>query len=253
MKLVSRGHTEGFYYKPRIDFSMLEEHHEGLVAMTACAGGIISPHLISGDYDKAKRIATKFKNLFEDDFYIEIQDHGLNYEVKVRESAPKLAAELGIKLVATNDCHYIEQRHAIAHNVLLLIRDANSKEPPNVNVLKYGTDQNYFRSGAEMHKLFSEWPESIESTLEIEEKCNVSCFLERFQNAGVPDSGRERNYYSGCLSRTSHEQRTCRRFPAMTREIEDRSNFELNVINKMGYAGYFLIVQDFIAAARPGE
>src|ERR1019366_5426462 len=98
MKLVTRGHTEGFYYKPRIDFSMLEEHHEGLIAMTTCAGGIISPHLISGDYGKAKRIATKFKGLFEDDFYIEIQDHGLDYEVKVRESAPKLAHELGVKL-----------------------------------------------------------------------------------------------------------------------------------------------------------
>lgn len=249
MKLVTRGHTEGFYYKPRIDFSMLEEHRDGLVAMTACAGGIISPHLISGDYEKAKRIATKFKNLFEDDFYVEIQDHGLNYELKVRESAPKLAKELGIKLVATNDCHYIEQRHALAHNVLLLIRDANSKEPPNVNVLKYGTDQNYFRSGAEMHKLFSEWPESIESTLEIEEKCNVS-FSKDFKMPAFPipaDTGiTEPNDYLEHLT----NQGLARRFPAITREIEDRSNFELNVIKKMGYAGYFLIVQDFIAAAR---
>jgi len=249
MKLVSRGHTEGFYYKPRIDFSMLEEHHEGLVAMTACAGGIISPHLISGDYEKAKRIATKFKNLFGDDFYIEIQDHGLKYEVKVRESAPKLAKELGIKLVATNDCHYIEQRHALAHNVLLMIRDANSKEPPNVNVLKYGTDQNYFRSGAEMHKLFSEWPESIETTLEIEEKCNVS-FSKDFKMPAFPipvESGiTTPDAYLEHLTSKGLD----RRFPVMTREIEDRSNFELNVIKKMGYAGYFLIVQDFIAAAR---
>jgi len=249
MKLVSRGHTEGFYYKPRIDFSMLEEHHEGLIAMTACAGGIISPHLISGNYEKAKRIATQFKNLFGDDFYIEIQDHGLSGEVKVREAAPKLANELGVKLVATNDCHYIEQRHAIAHNVLLNIRDANSKEPPNVNKLKYGTDQNYFRSGAEMHKLFSEWPESIETTLEIEEKCNVS-FSKDFKMPAFPIPPESGITTSDAYLEHLTSKGLARRFPAMTREIEDRSNFELEVIKKMGYAGYFLIVQDFIAAAR---
>lgn len=249
MKLVTRGHTEGFYYKPRIDFSMLEEHHEGLVALTACAGGIISPHLISGDYDKAKRIATKFKTLFEDDFYIEIQDHGLAYEVKVRESAPKLAKELNIKLVATNDCHYIEQRHAVAHNVLLHIRDANSKEPPNVNVLKYGTDQNYFRSGKEMHKLFSEWPESIESTLEIEEKCNITLSKDFKMPAFPipPESGITTP--DGYLEHLT-KKGLAHRFPALTREVEERAEFELSVINKMGYAGYFLIVQDFINAAR---
>ncbi len=249
MKLVSRGHTEGFYYKPRIDFEMLREHREGLLATTACAGGIVSPHLITGDYEKAKRIAKKFKDLFEDDFYIEIQDHGLNFETKVRELAPKLAQELGIKLVATNDCHYIEQKHALAHNVLLHIRDANAKEPPDVNKLKYGTDQNYFRSAKEMHKLFSSWPDAIESTLEIEEKCNVS-FSKDFKMPAFPipaDTGiTTPDDYLKHLTEKGLE----RRFTAMTKEIEDRSNFELSVINKMGYAGYFLIVQDFISAAR---
>ncbi len=249
MKLVTLGHTEGFYYKPRIDFEMLQKHRDGLLAMTACAGGIISPHLISGDYDKAKRIASKFKNLFEDDFYIEIQDHGLAPEVKVREAAPKLARELGIKLVATNDCHYIEQRHAIAHNVLLHIRDAGGKDTPDVNKLKYGTDQNYFRNAKEMHKLFAEWPEAIESTLEIEAKCNVS-FSKDLKMPAFPIPAEmgtvTPDEYLQHLTRKGLD----RRFTSMTSEIEERANFELSVINKMGYAGYFLIVQDFIAAAR---
>jgi DNA polymerase-3 subunit alpha len=250
MKLVTLGHTEGFYYKPRIDFAMLTEHHEGLIATTACAGGIVSPHLISGDYDKARRVATKFKDLFQDDFYIEIQDHGLAPEVKVREAAPKLARELGIKLVATNDCHYIEQRHAVAHNVLLHIRDAGGKETPDVNKLKYGTDKNYFRSAKEMHKLFAEWPEAIETTLEIEEKCNITLSKD-FKMPAFPipaESGAATlEEYLDHLTKNGLD----RRFSGtMTREIEDRTAFELGVINKMGYAGYFLIVQDFISAAR---
>ncbi len=249
MKLVTLGHTEGFYYKPRIDFAMLQEHHEGLIATTACAGGIISPHLISGDYEKAKRIATNFKDLFGEDFYIEIQDHGLAPEVKVRDAAPKLARELGVKLVATNDCHYIEQRHAVAHNVLLHIRDAGGKETPDVNKLKYGTDQNYFRSAKEMHKLFAKWPEAIETTLEIEEKCNVSFSKDLKMPAFPipPDSGAATlEEYLEQLTQRGLD----RRFTSMTREIEDRTTFELDVIKKMGFAGYFLIVQDFIAAAR---
>ena len=249
MKLVTKGHTDGFYYKPRIDFSMLEEYRDGLVALSACAGGIISPHLISGDYERAKRVGTKFKDLFGDDFYIEIQDHGLAPEVKVREGAPRLAKELGLKLVATNDCHYIEQRHAVAHNVLLHIRDASAKDTPDVNVLKYGTDQNYFRSTKEMVKLFSEWPESIETTLEIEEKCNVS-FSKDFKMPAFPIPAETGITTPDEYLKHLTQKGLNKRFSAMTKEVEDRANFELSVINKMGYAGYFLIVQDFIAAAR---
>ena len=248
MKLVTRGHTEGFYYKPRIDTYMLEEHHEGLIAMSACAGGVISPHLISGDYEKAKRIGARFKDIFGRDFYIEIQDHNIDNERLVREQAPKLAKELGLKLVATNDCHYIEQRHAIAHNILLHIKDSG-KENSKITDLRYGTDQVYFRSSNEMIKLFSEWPEALDSTLEIEEQCNVS-FSKDFKMPKFPipeDTGiTTLEEYLEHLT----NQGLDRRFPVMTREIEERSTFELGVIKKMGYAGYFLIVQDFIAAAR---
>ncbi len=249
MKLVTLGHTDGFYYKPRIDMPMLEQYHEGLIATTACSGGIIGPYLVTGEYDRAKQIATRFRDLFDTDFYIEIQDHGLDREAALREHAPRLAKELGVKLVATNDCHYIEQAHAIPHNVLLLIRDASGRETPDVNNLKYGTDTNYFRSAKEMHKLFSKWPEAIESTMEIEEKCDVT-FSKDFKMPAFPipaDSGAGTlDEYLDQLTRKGID----RRFSSMTKEIEERADFELSVIKKMGYAGYFLIVQDFIAAAR---
>jgi DNA polymerase III subunit alpha len=248
MKLVTRGHTEGFYYKPRIDTYMLEEHREGLIALSACAGGVISPHLISGDYERAKRIGTRFKDIFDRDFYIEIQDHGIAHEKLVRDGAPRLAKELGLKLVATNDCHYIEQRHAIAHNILLHIKDSG-KDESKITDLRYGTDQVYFRSAKEMVKLFSEWPEALDSTMEIEEQCNVS-FSKDFKMPKFPIP--EETGITTLEEYLDHltKQGLDRRFPTMTREVEDRAEFELGVINKMGYAGYFLIVQDFIAAAR---
>lgn len=248
MKLVTKGHTDGFYYKPRIDTYMLEEYREDLVALSACAGGVISPHLIAGDYDSAKRVATRFKDIFDDDFYIEIQDHGLEPEQRVRELAPKLAKEMGLKLVATNDCHYIEQKHAIAHNILLHIKDSG-KELPNINNLRYKTDQVYFRSSKEMHKLFKEWPEAIESTLEIESKIDLTMSKEfKMPKFPIPpETGLETlEDYLEHLTKQGLDKR----FPKMTREVEERAEFELNVIKKMGYSGYFLIVQDFIQAAR---
>ncbi|MDP4197964.1 MAG: DNA polymerase III subunit alpha [Bacteroidota bacterium] len=249
MKLVSRGHTEGFYYKPRIDWSMLEENHEGLIATTACSGGIIGPSLVSGDYEKAKRIATRFRDVFDKDFYLEIQDHGLEREIAVREHSPRLAKELGIKLVGTNDCHYVRQSHAVAHNVLLMIRDSSSKDTPNVHNLKYGTDTNYFRSAKEMTKLFSQWPEAIDSTLEIMEKCDLTLSKDFKMPAFPipPESGTQT--LEAYLEHLTNEGLS-KRFSQSSREIEDRAEFELGVINRMGYAGYFLIVQDFIAAAR---
>ena len=150
-KLSTLAHTEGFYYRPRIDLELLKKYKEGLICTSACAGGIIAPHLINGDYDKARQTAKTFKEIFEDDFYLEIQDHGMDIEKPVLENMPKLANELNIKLVATNDCHYIEPEHAIPHNILLNLSDKNGAD---YTQLRYGTDQIYFKSAKEMVKLF---------------------------------------------------------------------------------------------------
>ena len=125
-RLVSLGHLEGFYYKPRIDLELLRRYSQDLVALSACPSGVVSHHLVNGDYETARTIASTFKELFRDDFYLEIQNHSLEKERPILEQMPKLAKELEIKLIATNDVHYVAQSHSIAHNVMLLIPDSGS-------------------------------------------------------------------------------------------------------------------------------
>ena len=174
-KLSTLGHTEGFYYKPRIDLELLRKYNEGIICSSACAGGVVSVHLRNGDYQKAKETAITYKEIFGDDFYLEVQNHNMDVEKPILEGMPKLSKELGIKLVATNDCHYIEPDHAIAHNILLLLADKTGQDYRN---LRYGTDQVYFKSQEEMIKLFKDYKGAIENTLEIESKVDLGLDFE---------------------------------------------------------------------------
>jgi DNA polymerase-3 subunit alpha len=174
LKLASLAHTEGFYYKPRIDTDLLRQHSEGLVALSACAGGVVSRHLVKGDYQEAKESAIIYKEIFDRDFYLEIQNHGMDIEKPVLENMPKLAKELGLKLIATNDIHYIKHEHYIPHNIYLYISTDLSRDKEGKNMetdLRYGTDQVYFKTAEQMCELFKNYPEAIESTLEVAEKC----------------------------------------------------------------------------------
>ena len=246
-KLSTLGHTEGFYYKPRIDMELLEKYKEGLICTTACAGGVVSTHLVNGNFEKAREVAKKFKDIFENDFYLEIQDHGMDVDKPILESMPKLSKELGIKLVATNDCHYIEPDHAIAHNILLLLSDKNGTD---YTQLRYGTDQVYFKSSDEMTKLFKKFKGASEHTLEIDEKINLKLDFEghHFPNFPIPKESKAKNLdeYIELLARQGLEKK----FKVITPEIEDRFNFEIKTINEMGFPGYFLVVADFINAAK---
>jgi DNA polymerase III subunit alpha len=250
IKLSTLGHTEGFYYKPRIDVDLLKEYSEGVLCLSACAGGIVSAHLVDGNYDAAKETAILYKEIFGDDFYLEIQNHAYAPEKFVLEGMPRLARELGLKLIGTNDIHYIEKDHAIPHNVLLKIPDANSTNAQDIDVLRYGTDQIYFKSAAEMHAVFEEWPEAIESTLEVAEKCNVELDLKTNHMPKFPipaDAGvQSLDEYFEKLTLEGIRKR----YDILTPEIEERVRKEIEVITSMGYAGYFLIVYDFIRAAR---
>ncbi len=249
MKLVTKGHTEGFYYKPRIDTELLKEYGEGLIALSACAGGVISPYLIAGDYDHAKKVAGIYKDIFGDDFYVEIQNHHLEGEQKVLALAPKLAKEMGLKLIATNDCHYIKPEHAVPHNVLMYIKDADKDSPPDVNILKYGSAENYFRTAKEMKELFKDYEGAIENSLEIADKCDLVLSKElKMPSFPIPEG-------SGVTTLDDYLEKLTwegidKRYTSLNTETKDRARFELDVIKKMGYPGYFLIVQDFIAAAR---
>jgi len=250
IRLVSLGHTEGFYYKPRIDMELLQKYAEGLIALSACPSGVVSHHLVNGNFNEARTMAATFRDLFKDDFYLEIQNHDLEKEAPILAGMPKLAKELDIKLIATNDVHYIEPDHAIAHNVMLLIPDASASTTTDYRQLRYQTDQIYFKSAAQMCDLFRDFPQAISSTLEVAEK------IERFKiepdkpympkfpipaDAGV-------STLEDYLERLAREGLS-KRYATITPEIEQRLTFELSVIKNMGYAGYFLLTQDFINAA----
>ena len=248
--LCTLGHTEGFYFKPRIDVEILAKYHEGIIATSACQAGIVNEQLVNGNYLEAVKYASIYRDIFGEDFYLEIQNHGLQNEQVILEGAPKIARELGIKLVATNDCHYILQEHAIPHNIMLYIPDASSTNIPDYQTLRYKTDQLYFKSSAEMLALFKEFPEAIQSTSEITDKCNLQIELKKNHMPAFPipeDAGvAEPNEYFERLVR----ERIHKRYETITPEIEERVAHEIQVIKNMGYAGYFLIVQDFIDAAR---
>jgi DNA polymerase-3 subunit alpha len=250
VKLCTLGHTEGFYYKPRIDVELLHQYREGIIATSACPGGVVSAHLVKDDYEEARSSAAIYKDIFGEDFYIEIQNHGMEVEKPILAQAPRLARELGLKIVGTNDVHYLKHEHALPHNIMLHIPDASSTNTPDYLTLRYGTDQLYFKSAREMQEVFREFPEAIRSTLEIAEKCNVEfdfkkSYMPRFPipaDAGVQTL----EEYLAKLAREG----LARRYSSITPQMTERLEHELAVINKMGYAGYFLIVQDFINAAR---
>ena len=246
-KLSTLGHTEGFYYKPRIDLELLRKHRDGLICTSACAGGVVSSYLVNGEIDKAREVAKSYKEIFEDDFYLEIQDHGSDIDKPILEWMPKLSKELGIKLVATNDCHYIKKEHAIAHNILLLLSDKNGAD---YTQLRYGTDQVYFKSPEEMIKLFKNYKGAIENTLEIDSKIDLNLDFEghHFPRFPIPEdsSAASLDDYFELLAKEGLNNCGIE----ITPEVEERFNFELNTIKEMGFAGYFLIVQDFINAAK---
>lgn len=250
-RLTSRAHTEGYYYKPRIDRELLEECHNGLIALSACAGGVVSAHLVNEDLEAAREAAIWYRDLFGEDFFLEVQDHGIPVDRPVLEGMPLLSKELNIPLVATNDCHYIRQEHAVAHNVLLHIRDS-SKNGARIDVeneLRYGTRNYYFKSADEMAQLLGHFPGAIENTVAIAERCNIEMPKELYMpQFPIPAESSATNLdeYLREITWNGIEKR----YDKVSDDIRQRTEFELDVITRMGYSGYFLIVQDFIRAAR---
>lgn len=248
MKLTTKGFTEGFYYKPRIDLDLLNERKEGLICTSACLAGPVASHLLNGDYEKAKENSIILKEMFGDDFYLELQDHYQEEDKAVLEGIPKLSKELGIKMIATNDIHYIEQSHAIAHNILLLLSDKTGNK--DYRQLRYSTDEIYFKSADQMKDLFGKFPGAIENTLEIEEKTNVNLDFKNFHYPifPIPENSTAKNLDEYFIQLS--EEGLNKRFKQIDNTIRDRFNYEVDIIKSMGYSGYFLITQDFINAAK---
>lgn len=245
--MVSRGFTEGFYSKPRIDWELLQGHSEGLICLSACLAGEIPRALMSGDYAAAKETALRYQKLFGPDrYYIEIQDHGMEEQKRILPDLIRLARELGIGLVATNDAHYLTHEDSRMQNLLVCI--ATGKTVGDEGVLEFATDEFYMKSGDEMAAALPGVPSALANTVKIAEMCNVTfTFGETKLPYFVAPDGEDNNHYFRRLC-TEGMHRHYGENPAA--EITDRLEYELGVITRMGYVDYYLIVFDFINYAR---
>lgn len=250
MYLASMAFSEGFYYKPRIDFDILKKHSEGLIGLSACLGGVIARHITNGEIDRARELALEFKNAFEEDsYYLELQDNKLDPQYIVNDWLIEFSKELDIPLVATSDAHYLEKKDAEAHNVLMMIQ---MKRVFSQGLIHNGSEY-YVKTQEEMEEAFNHVPEAISNTQKIVDMCNVEIelgklylpdfptpnnmpiadYFKQIAQAGLEKRLKENNITAGEIS-----------------DYQDRFDFELSVISKMGFEGYFLIVWDFIKYAK---
>ncbi len=246
IKLVSTAYIEGFYYKPRVDLEELEKHSEGIIALSACLGGDVQQSLLNGNYEKAKRIALKLNEIFgQDNFYLELQDHFLKEQKEVNLSLLELSKETGIPLVATNDVHYVNKEDTKVHDILLCIQTGKTFQ--DENRMKFESDEFYLKSPQEMYDLFSYAKEALENTVKIAEKCNVEF---DFNQIYLPEYEVPKGYTPSTYLRKLCEEGLNERFEKPAQEVIERLNYEIDVIEKMGYIEYFLIVWDFINYAK---
>ena len=246
-KLVSLGYTEGFYYKPRIDKETLEQYHENLICCSACLAGEVNQAILKNNMEEAKKVALWFKKLFGEDYYLEIQNNGIKEQVLVNQKLIELSRELDIPLVATNDAHYLKREDAYNHEVLLCIQ--TGKKMSDEDRMKFETDELYVKSPEEMSDYFKNVPEAIENTVKIAEKCNVEFEFGHtiLPNYDVPEEFETHYDY---LKKLCDDGIKNRYGENPTKEILERAEFEMNVINQMGYVDYFLIVWDYIHYAK---
>lgn len=247
--LVSLAYLEGFYQKPRIDHELLETYQEGLVVLTSCLQGEIPQLLLKGDYERAKQKATYFKEVFGDRFYLELQYNGLDEQKKVNEGLLKLSKELNVKVVATNDCHYLNREDAFLHDVLLCIQTGKVLSDPRR--LRFPTDQFYLRSTEEMEAIFKEVPEALSNTLDLAERVDLELELGRYQMPSFEaPEGKGLEDYLKELAEEGLRRRLKKAKVQNEGAYWDRLRKELEVITSMGFSGYFLIVQDFVNYAK---
>lgn len=246
IKLVSAGYIDGFYYKPRIDFEMLKEHSEGIIALSACIAGEVPKALLRGDYDEAKKIALRYAEVLgKDNYFLEIQDHGLSEQKRIIPDMMRLSEETGIGLVATNDIHYLKKEDAKYQDVLMCIQMEKTVDDPDR--MKFETEEFYIKSPEEMTSLFEYAPQAIENTEKIAKRCNVDFdFGTRHLPAYAVPDGKGSFEYLQELCQSGLEKR----YSPVTDELQKRLDYELGVIKSMGFVDYFLIVWDFIHFAK---
>ena len=250
VQLDSMAFVDGFYYKPKIDYKVLKEHSEGVICLSACLAGGIPRRLLSGDYEGAKELALYFKDIFGEDFYIEIQDHGIDEERRVLPLLIKLANEIGVELVATNDVHYLTKDDAEMQDVLMCIQMKKQLDDPKR--MKFSTNEFYFKTGDEMAELFKNQPQAISNTRVIADKIEEPAFLLNKKGVPVKDNSLIPTYTppDGSTSveylRKLTSEGLIKRYGTPGQRELDRAEYELGIICGMGYADYYLVVWDFI-------
>ncbi len=245
MRLSSEAFLRGFYYKPRIDYDLLERHSEGLICMSACLAGDIPQRLLQGNYNEAKALALRLKGMFKDDFYIELQDHGIPAQRQVLPGLVQIAHEIGVRIVATNDVHYVNKEDAQVQDVLLCVQTNTFVDERNR--MRMEADEFYLKSEEEMRRALPDYPESIDNTQEIVNKCRVDIAFGEKHLPGFTAPGGMPN--------ASYLRKLCadgmkKKLPRADQAVNDRLEYELSVIERMGFVDYFLIVWDFIDFAK---
>lgn len=246
IKIVSDASINGYYYKARTDFKFLKEHSEGLIALSACLGGEVQKLILDQNLDGAKKAALRYKEIFgENNFFLELQDHGMKEQAYVNNYLIDFSKELGIALVATNDCHYLKKEDAKTHDVLLCIQTLSKID--DKDRMRFPSDEFYVKSPEEMQNLFSYVPEAIENTEIIKNRCNLEI---EFHKKHLPNFEIDED-----ITHSEYLHRLCveglkRRYNVVTDEIKDRMETEFKIIDSMGYVDYFLVVRDFIMFAK---
>ena len=245
--LVSLANTEGFYVRPRVDMELLERYSQGLVCLSACLAGVIPQKILAGDYDGAKAEALRFRDIYgSDSFYLEIQNHHMPEQKKVNEALFKMSSETGIPLVATNDAHYLRRSDAQVHDILICVQ--TGKTVYDEDRMRFETDEFYIKSEEEMANLFPDHPEAIENTEKIADMCNLDFEFNHYHlpEFKLPEGVNSKDYLEDLCRKGLNE----RYGEDHDESLDSQLNYELDMINKMGFTDYFLIVSDFVAFAK---
>ena len=244
--MVSEAFTRGFYGKPRIDLELLEQYHEGLIALSACLAGAVPQYLMAENYESAREYALKMAGIFGPDrFYLELQDHGIDEQIAVNQGIQRLARETGLPLVVTNDAHYLRKEDAKMQDVLLCIQ--TGKTVDEENRMKFQTEEFYLKSEEELKQLFPNCPDAFENTVKIADMCNLEFVFNEYHlpSFPVPEGYTNEEYFRKLCYDGFRE-----RYPHQPQEYIDRLEYEIGVISRMGYVNYYLIVWDFIRYAK---
>ena len=244
--LVSQAYLKGFYGKPRVDLKLLRERHEGLIALSACLAGAIAQDLLQEDYDAARSYALELKDIFgEDNFYLELQDHGIPEQRAVNQGIMRLSRELNLPLVVTNDAHYLRREDSVIQDVLLCIQTGKTVDDPKR--MKFQTDEFYLKSEEELRQLFPNCPEAFENTAKIAQRCNLDFEFHKYH---LPSFPVPEGYTNEEFFRKLCEDGFSQRYENPPKEYRERLKYEIGVISRMGYVNYYLIVWDFIRYAK---